>query len=540
MHVTNAVSAEHVPSPSVDETPDLLPREVQSLCPECLAVIEGTLYEEEGQVLMRKTCAAHGSFRELISTDATFYQLMIQRNRAITRGVDHPMAGPAEACPRGCGVCSRHLSAPMLVNIDLTNRCNLKCPICFANADASGHVVELSLDQVRGLLDTVCRMHSVLPSCLQLTGGEPTLHPQFLEAVREAAQRHFVQVQVATNGIRFARDPHLAVQAAEAGLNTAYLQFDGLNDEVYERTRGRPLLDLKLAAIENLYAAGIRTVLVPTVAKGINDDQIGPIMRFAVERTDRIAAISWQPVSFTGRLNYEERLARRFTMADLAREIEQQTGLVKMYRDWYPFGFVDPFARAMEAVQGQPSTVLGCNPTCGGATYLIVDSEKGHKVHPIPEFVDVEGLMDTIRSAVQRFGHGGLLSKLSLAHQLKNLRSFYREDAAPDGWSFDSFAGFMLDFADFRRRFSDNQARIWAGRPPRHRPLLMASMHFQDVYNYQVDRVNRCLVHYAAPDGRIYPFCSYNSGPCHRTRVEQQFAIPVQEYQAARRGSGAV
>jgi uncharacterized radical SAM superfamily Fe-S cluster-containing enzyme len=536
MQLTEVVLAHCDRSRSRREAGEILPKEVQSLCPECLAVIAGTLCEENGQVFMSKTCAAHGSFWELISTDATFYRLMIQRDRAIARGVTHPMAGPAEPCPGGCGVCSKHLSAPMLVNIDLTNRCNLKCPICFANADASGQVVELSLDQVRKMLDAICQLHDVPPSCLQLTGGEPTLHPRFLDALREAQKRHFVQVQVATNGIRFAQDAQFAVQAAEAGLNTAYLQFDGLDDEVYKVTRGRPLLDLKLAAIENLYAAGVRTVLVPTIARGINDYQIGPITRFAVERTDRIAAISWQPVSFTGRLNYDERLARRFTMADLAREIEGQTGYARMYRDWYPFGFVDPFARVLEVMQGKPSTVLGCNPTCGGATYLIVDSQTG-KVHPIPEFVDVEGLMDTLASIVSRFGQGGFFSKLSITHQLKKLRTFYHGNVAPEGWSFEQFADFMMDFADFRQRYADNKARAWAGQPPRHRPLLMASMHFQDVYNYQIDRVNRCVVHYAAPDGRIYPFCSYNSGPCHRNRVEPQFAVPLAEYQAAQRAA---
>jgi 7,8-dihydro-6-hydroxymethylpterin dimethyltransferase len=539
MHLTKIVSAKRDPSENLQETSEILPQDVQSLCPECLTVIQGTLYEEEGQVFMRKTCATHGAFRELISTDATFHKLMVQRDRAITRGVTHPIGEPAEACPRGCGVCSRHLSAPMLVNIDLTNRCNLKCPICFANTDASRQVVELSLDQVRKILDTICQVHDVPPACLQLTGGEPTLHPQFFDALREARKRHFVQLQVATNGIRFAQDARFAVQAAEAGLNTAYLQFDGLNDEVYEQMRGRPLLDLKLSAIDHLFAAGIRTVLVPTVAKGINDDQIGDLTRFAAERTHKIAAISWQPVSFTGRLNYDERIARQFTMADLAREIETQTGYAKMYRDWYPFGFVDPLARVLEAVQGKPNTVLCCNPTCGGATYLIVDSQTG-KVHPIPEFVDVEGLMGAISSAVRHFGRSGLLNKLNNAHQMKNLRTFYREDVAPEGWSFESFADFMLDFADFRNRYADNEARMWSGRPPRHRPLLMTCMHFQDVYNYQIDRVNRCLVHYAAPDGSLYPFCSYNSGPCHRNRIEKQFAIPLKQYQDAQRASTTV
>lgn len=518
---------------------EILPKEVRSFCPDCLRVIPGALYEEDNAVFMRKTCPAHGVQRELISTDAKFFRLMIQRDMAVTRGVTNPAAGPTAPCPQGCGICREHLSAPIMMNIDLTNRCNLNCPICFANAGMRGEVVELSLDQVCRLLDLGCEVHDVQPACLQYTGGEPTVHPEFLAALNEAKKRSFAQVQIATNGLKFARDPQFAVEASEAGLNVAYLQFDGLNDDVHVKTRGRPLLDSKLAAMENLYAAGVRIILVPTIAKGINDDQIGDITRFAVENTDKIVGISWQPVAFTGRLNYEERLARRFTVADLAREIQTQSGLIDMYRDWYPFSFVDPFARFLEAAEKRPNVTMSCNPICGMGTYLIVDSQT-HAVCPIPAFVDVEPLMQTLQSAANRLRHGRLLDKLSVAHQLRRLKRFYHEDAAPAGWPFEQFTEFMMDFADFRGRYGDNDARMKASTGRRFRPILMASMHFQDVYNYQLDRVRRCVVHYAAPDGRIYPFCSYNSGPCHRQRVERQFAIPLAEYQALQAsGTGA-
>ncbi len=513
---------------------EILPREVESLCPDCLRVIAGILYEENGAVLMRKTCATHGVRHELISSDATFFRLMIQRDRAVTRRVDNPISRRAASCPQGCGVCPEHLAAPIMMNIDLTNRCNLGCPICFAGAGVGGKVMESNLDQIRRALDLICTVHSVQPPCVQYTGGEPTIHPQFLDALDEARKRGFAQIQVATNGLKFAHDPCFARQAGEAGLNLAYLQFDGLIDNVYLKTRGRPLLEIKLAAMENLYAAKIRTVLVPTIARGINDHQIGAITRFAVENTDKVSGISWQPVAFTGRLNYEERLAQRFTVADLAREIQAQSGIVDMYRDWYPFGFVDPFARFVEAACGSPTITMSCNPICAMATYLIVDSQT-HAVSPIPAFVDVEPLMQTMQSAAGRLNRGGFLGKLGVTHQLRRLKRFYHEDAAPGGWPFEQFSEFIMGFADFRRRYCDNAARMKAAADNRFRPILMASMHFQDVYNYQLDRVRRCVVHYAAPDGRIYPFCSYNSGPCHRQRVEQRFAVPLEKYQASHR-----
>jgi 7,8-dihydro-6-hydroxymethylpterin dimethyltransferase len=514
----------------------VLPKDIESLCPACLKVIPGTLYEEHGEVFMRKTCPIHGVQRELISSDATFFRLMIERDRAVTRGVTHPVGGHTASCPQGCGLCREHQAGPIMMNIDLTNRCNLRCPICFANAGTRGEVLELDLDQVRRLLDLACEVDDVQPSCLQFTGGEPTVHPEFLSALEEARQRGFPQVQIATNGLKFAQSREFAMQASEAGLNVAYLQFDGLSDDIYRKTRGRPLLEIKLAAMDNLYAAGIRIVLVPTIVKGINTHQIGAIARFAVENTDRISGVSWQPVAFTGRLNYEERLARRFTVADLAREIQRQSGLVDMYRDWYPYGFVDPFSRFLEATEKKPNVVLGCNPICGAGTYLIVDSQTG-AVSPIPAFVDVEGLMQTMQSAAELLNHGGLLSRLTVGRQLGRLKRFYHEENAPAHWSFEQFAEFMMDFADFRDRFSDNEARMKAGVGSRFRSLLMASMHFQDAYNYQLDRVRRCVVHYAAPDGRIYPFCSYNSGPCHRQRVEKEFAIPLAEYQFLARSS---
>jgi len=509
----------------------ILPMDTQSLCPECLRVLDATVYEADGRVFMSKRCPDHGPYNELLSSDAKFFQLMIERDLSAS-GLSPTPAPRTQDCPQACGLCEDHLSGPMMVNIDLTNRCNLSCPICFANAGARREVVELDLDHIRRLLDLARESSEVQAPCLQYTGGEPTVHPYFLEAVQEARGRGFAQIQAATNGIRFGTDPEFAARAGEAGLNVAYLQFDGLSDDVYLQTRGRPLLDIKLAAVENLYTAGIRTILVPTIAKGINDDQIGRITEYAIENNEPVCAISWQPISFTGRLNYEERLARRFTIADLAREIQQQTGLVDMYRDWYPFCFVDPFARLVEALEGRPNLVMGCSPVCGAGTYLIVDSQT-LTANPLPAFIQVGPLMESIYSAAVRLKRGGFLRKLNVTRELRKLRRFHDEEKGPVGWSFDGFVDFMLDFVDFRQRYGDNEARVKATANLRYRPILMAAMHFQDAYNYQLDRVRRCVIHYAAADGRMYPFCSYNSGPCHRQRIESRFAVPLEQYRSA-------
>ena len=507
------------------------PMITDSLCPECLDVIEARIYLNEGSVYMDKSCPKHGPFRELISPDPKFFSLMLQRDRARPRGLTNPLRDIQKPCPNGCGPCMEHRSAPMMLNIDLTNRCNLNCPICFASADASGWVVEPSIDRVSRMLDEACGVDAVKPVCFQYIGGEPTVHPDFFQALREAKSRDFTQIQVATNGLKFAQNAEFAQASSEAGLNVAYLQFDGLSDQVYKKTRGRPLLEIKLKAIENLFKAGIRTVLVPTIAKSVNEHQIGSIVRFAVNNTDKIAGISWQPVSFTGRIDYQQRMQQRFTVADLAYEIERQTGLVDRYRDWYPFSFVDPFARLLEAITGEPQTQLSCHPICGIGTYLIVDSD-GQEAVTIPTFLDVEPLMDEMSHLAKDLEKRRVFRKLTIARALQGMERYFHQERAPSGWTFDTCVDFMMDFADFRKRFSDNKARQRKVAETSYRPLLMASMHFQDSYNYQIERVQRCVVQYAALDGRLYPFCTYNCGPCHRGRVEKQFAVPLERYRA--------
>ncbi len=515
------------------ETPDdrtrrntwTLPIKTRSLCPECLAVIDADIVEAEGAVVMHKECPSHGPFTEHISSDARFYKLMLSRDWPLNRHVSNPIVTDPAPCPNGCGICSEHLTIPIMLNVDLTNRCNLNCPVCFANSAATGKVMELSLDQVRRMLDTMCSVDPNKPACIQYAGGEPTIHPGFIEALREADIRQFGQIQVATNGLKFARDPEFAMEAGAAGLNVAYLQFDGLDDNIYRQTRGRPLLDIKLQAIDNLYRAGVHTMLVPTIIRGVNDDQIGPITRFAVENITKIIGISWQPVAFTGRIDHEQRLAQRFTVTDLAREIERQTGLVDMYRDWFPFSFVGPFTKLLEAVTGRRQLAVGCNPACGLATYLVAD-EDGKRVVPLPSFVDGDGFMNRVAEIADELNKRKRFRKLGMARKLHDLKSFFHQERAPSGWTFDDFVEFMMRFVDLRTlNEHTGQAGIIKEKP--NRVLLLASMHFQDVYNYQLDRVQRCIVHYAAPDGRIYPFCTYNSGPCHRERVEQQFARSV-------------
>jgi uncharacterized radical SAM superfamily Fe-S cluster-containing enzyme len=504
-------------------------RRIQSLCPACLAVIPAELVRSDGQILMHKTCPGHGQFSELISSDADFYQRLERLadygnppgRPGVQSNTERDVAAAEQApCPTACGLCSEHLSGTVILNIDLTNRCNLRCPICFADADARPAVFQVSRAEAREMMERTLRVNERPPVCVQFSGGEPTLHPELIDILADAQSFGFSQIQVATNGLRLAQDAEFAAACSEAGLNVIYLQFDGVSDEVYKKTRGRPLLDVKLKAIENCFRADIRTCLSPTIVKGINDDQVGPILQFTLEHLDEITAISWQPVAFTGRIDEAERARQRFTLADLVRCLEEQTGIVTM-NDWYPFSFVEPFSRIAEIIMGRPAVHMSCHAHCGAATYLLANAKTRAAV-PLPQLVDVEGLMAEITQLADSMEGGSRLGnhwRMVLA--TRRLKGFCRRDARL-AWDSAGLAHFMEDLVNFGARYPDNKARMRDTKSSDLRPILLASMHFQDVYNYELDRVRRCVVHYAAPDGRLYPFCTYNSGPNFRKHVEQQ------------------
>jgi hypothetical protein len=502
-----------------------LPSSTQSVCPVCLKVIDAQLYQQDGQVLMTKSCDIHGRFNELISSDAEFFLKLRRTHYEQPQPVHNPHCRTNLGCPADCGLCEHHLSTPIMVNIDLTNRCNMNCPICFASSNTVGRICELTLDQVKQLLDAARAIRPHPPSCLQLVGGEPTIHRDFIEAVRQAKARGFAQVQAATNGIMFAENFEFTQAVSEAGLDQVYLQFDGLSDDIYLKTRGRALLEMKLKAIENIRRACIRIILVPTLVKGLNDHEVGEITKFAIRNIDAISAISWQPVAVTGRIDEAARCRMRFTTADLARCLQEQCGFIDMHRDWYPFSVVAPFVRLLEVTTGQSQPQISCHPHCGCATYLVVDKRNGTAV-PLPAFVDIEPAMKTLDKIAARIEKHSWTKKLSMLQAMNALKAHFHTQRAPQGWSFENFLEFTRSFLELSQQHTDKKACARQLQNSRFGTLLLAAMHFQDSYNYELDRSRHCVILYAAPDGRFYPFCTWNSGPCHRYRVEQAFAQP--------------
>ena len=507
-----------------------LPCSTQSICPDCDETIEASLYERDGQVWMAKTCPEHGSYQELICSDRDFFLKRRRTHFEQPSGVQTPHTPSHSNCPNDCGLCSQHLSTPCMINIDLTNRCNMRCPICFANANATGQVCEISLEQLDMMLDKAMAIKPHPPLSIQYAGGEPTIHPHFLEALRMAKDKGVLDIQVATNGLRFAKSQKFTEAAAEAGLDVAYLQFDGVSDDIYEQSRGRPLWETKQQAIENMRRAGIMVTLVPTIVRGLNDHQLGDILKFAIDNSDVVTAVSFQPVSLTGRIDHSRRLEMRYTMADMARDLQEQTGILNMYEDWYPFSIINPISRLLEAVTGTPKIRFSCHAHCGAASYLLIDRQTGTAT-PITRFLDIESAMkdlNTEAEAVEQ--HASWRKKLTKLQIMRKLKKHFNPDLAPEGLEFDHLIDFVNKFVESGDKPKErHHGHVYHLIGDRFDVMLMAAMHFQDKYNFEIDRVRHCVIHYAAPDGKFYPFCTWNSGPCHRYTVEQAFSKPLKQ-----------
>ncbi len=495
-----------------------LPKDTQSLCPECRKVLPAREFELNGKVWMAKTCEEHGEFRDVVFSDVKLYHKMEEWNFGDNAGNSNPNNEQGANCPTDCGLCTLHTSHTALANLDLTNRCNLTCPVCFANANTSGYVYEPSFEQVRGMLQTLRDERPVDGRCVQFSGGEPTVYPRFLDVLRMAREMGFSHIQAATNGIELS-NLDFARECKEAGLNTLYLQFDGIDDDIYRRVRGVPLLDIKMKTIDNCRKTGMKIVFVPTIVRGLNDHQIGDIVRVAIENIDCVSGISFQPVAFTGRINRRELEQKRFTLADLAKCVSDQTGITDAYNDFFPLACVTPFSKLTAALRGVGVPTISSHPHCSLGTYLFVDEETRQAV-PITQFVDVGAMLQDMDELSRKSGKA-IFKVYTKMRVWNSLKKHFHEDRAPHGLTFTKFLQTLQGMTD-KKLGRDGKDGTYT-----YRTLLVAGMHFQDLYNYDIERVKRCVIHYTAPDGKLYPFCTYNSGPEFREKIEREFAVPV-------------
>lgn len=482
----------------------ILLKKTKSLCPECKKVLDAEIIENEGRVYIERTCPEHGFFSYLYWDDVDLYR-RYDGYDVKGSGLENPqIITDVSSCPENCGICNHHHSTTLLANIDLTNRCNLNCEFCFANAKACGYIYEPTFDQVRGMLEV---LRSELPNpapAVQFAGGEPTMREDLYDIIRMAKEMGFLQIQLATNGIKLASDPEYARKLKEVGLQTVYLHFDGVTKE----TNFKLVHDLK--AVENCKKVGLGIVLVPTIIKTRNDHEIGGIVRFAAENISVIRGVNFQPVSFTGAANPDAIARERITIPELLERIEEQTDGAVLKSDFYPVPCVVPVSEFVEAYTGKKQIKFTAHQHCGAATYVFV-REDG--IIPINRIVNVEAFFSSIEQLTRKLEKSGTLSKKMIA--INGLREFYNQVKTEDKTSsLDIWK--ILGKTLITHNFDSLRSFHWNA-------LFIGTMHFMDNYNYDLDRVNRCCIHYATPDGKLIPFCTYNSGPVYREQVWKKY-----------------
>jgi uncharacterized radical SAM superfamily Fe-S cluster-containing enzyme len=482
-------------------------KNTKTICPDCLKVLDATIFEADGKVFIKKECSEHGQFQELYWSDYKQY-LRAENFRSEGEGVENPRTKTQKGCPYDCGICPEHKSHTALAIIDVTNRCNLACPVCFANASAAGYVYEPTKEQVTGMLENLRANKPVAATALQFSGGEPTIRNDLFELVRKAKELGFRHVEVNTNGVRLSQSVEYAKKLKESGVSTVYLQFDGLTSEIYKYIRGLDLLNIKMKALQNMREAGIHSVvLVVTLIKGVNDTQLGDIVDFAVKNFDIIRCINVQPVSLCGRLPPQEREKMRITIPDFMRLVEEQTGGEIKVSDFYPVPTVVPISKAVGALQNKKYIEFTAHPHCGMATYLLVENGK---ITPITRIANVEKFAKAMEKVYETATQG---SKTKAKLRLISASRFVKFNFLRKYVLRVLTEGSYQSLGDLQRK-----------------SLLLASMHFMDPYNYDLERVQRCLIHYAVPDGRIIPFCAMNS--IHRQDVEKKLGVPIKEWKA--------
>ena len=472
--------------------------------------------------MMVKDCPTHGHFEDVMAIDTAFFKHLEE----VFPGRDIRAHNDERLHHHGTSTVKHGRGS--VLTIDLTNRCNMMCDPCFMDANQVGFVHELTWDEIKQMLDDAVTIKPRRQMSVQFSGGEPTLSPYFLDAVAYSRKVGYNSVQAATNGIEFAKSFEFAKQAAEAGLRYAYLQFDGIGNAANSHRLVGNLFDVKLQAIENLHKAGVEIVPVVTIVNGINNEQVGRIIQFALDNPKRISFLSFQPVSFTGRdeaITDERRQAQRYTLSHLAHDVKNQTGMGEPTRDWFPISFMSTFSDWADLVHGPDkdwgALSCGCHPNCGVGMAVMIDKDTKEAV-PVTAFLNG----DTIAKDIAKVNDAARGKWLSIAGMTLALLKNYDPFKAPKHFKFvDLLRKFDKTFGatgkDYGKVTSDRtETDIERRRRDRWNFLFVAGMWFQDLFNYDFRRTEQCIIPYATQEGEI-SFCAYNTGVGWRNIVEK-------------------
>lgn len=427
-----------------------------SVCPDCLACIPAVRVADGQRVLLRKSCPEHGPFEAVIWCGEPAYASW-SRPKAPSYPKS-PQTVVAKGCPWDCGLCPEHRQQTCCTLLEITHRCDLACPICFADAGKEREN-DPDLPEIRRRFEAL--LAAAGPCNVQLSGGEPTVRDDLPEIIALGHSIGFDFIQLNTNGLRLAREPDYGRKLKEAGLSCVFLQFDGLDDEVSVKLRGRPLAREKEAAVDHCREHELGVILVPTLVPGVNAHLIGSIIEYAVERLPGVRGVHFQPVSYFGRYTGFSHDLARITIPEILTEIEKQTrGLIK-------------------AEHFRPS----------GAEHSLC-SFHGN-------FVLMSGgeLKPWSAPHAGQSCCGGEAAGLGAVKARQFQRQFW---TAPAGCCCAAAKGPSLGGWElFLERI-------------RTHSLCLSGMAFQDAWTLDLERLKGCHLHVLHPDGRLIPFCAYN------------------------------
>ena len=434
-----------------------------SICSTCLARVEAKILLKDDRVYLEKWCPEHGRERVLIADDADYYR---KSREVFIKTPEMPRRFNTEqrwGCPYDCGLCPEHMQHSCLSLIEITDHCNLRCPICYA--DSGPHRPGFrDLATVERMLDAVVANEGE-PDVVQISGGEPTLHPDFFAILDAAKRRPIRHLMVNTNGLRIAKEADFAARLKEyePGFEL-YLQFDSLRDEVHQDLRGAKLSEVRKRALERLNEHDISTTLVVTVKKGLNDQELGEIVEFALKQPC-VRGVTFQPIQAAGRLENYDPARDRLTLSEVRRRILEQT------KTFEPDDLIP----------------VPCNPDCLAMAYAL---KLGDATVPLTRFVSPETLVAKGRNTIVVERDEALRAHVfelfatnhspeSQACSLSDLLCCLPSVQAPQEWNYRNVFRILI-------------------------------MQFIDAYSFDLRAVKKSCVHIAQPDGRLIPFDTFN------------------------------
>lgn len=455
-----------------------------ALCSTCLITVEAKEVIEGGAVYLLKRCPEHGAQRVLLADDADYWRLGREKFLKPPEQVAKPNTAFHYGCPLDCGICTEHEQHGCLVLLEITDHCNLRCPTCYAESGPE-RVTHRDLATIERMLDRIVA-NEVEPDIVQLSGGEPTLHPQFWEVMDACRSRPIRHRMLNTNGIRIAEEDGFAERLATYGPGfEVYLQFDSLRADALRTLRGKDLRETRKRALERLNALDLSTTLVVTVRRGSNDDELGELLRFAIAQPC-VRGITFQPVQDAGRNDGYEPDAHRLTLSEVRRRILQQC-------DWFTPADLIP---------------VPCHPDSLAMAYALKKPNGKSPITPLTGLVPPEVLLEGTRNTIALERDDTLQKELvkafSTAHGPAGAAAAIRRLLC-------CLPGVRLDRQP-ELRYQD--------------VFRVVIMKFLDRHDMDLRSVRKTCVHIAHPDGkRVIPFDTYNL--FYRDELETTVLAPL-------------